>query len=108
MHNVLKLEDLIAFQNCIFVQDCLNKKLPFCFNLYFQLVSEIHSIKTKSYELGSIHIPYYATTKYGLNSITRKCIDIWNFFTKVFNCNLFVLTRSMIKCKICTYFTESY
>ncbi len=40
MHNVLKLKDLVALQNCRFVHDFLNKKLPICFNTYFQFVSE--------------------------------------------------------------------
>ena len=108
MYNVLKLNDLIALQNCLFVQDFLNKKLPICFNSYFKLLRDIHSINTKSSELGCIHIPYYKTTKYGLNSITRKCIDSWNCFTNVFSCNLSKLTRSTLKHKISNYFIESY
>ena len=88
LHKVLKLKDLIALQNSLFVHDFLNNKLPKCFNKYFHLVCEIHSIGTKSSELGCLHVPYFATTKYGLNSITRKCIDGWNFFTKTLNCKL--------------------
>ena len=75
IHNVLKLNDLIALQNCLFVHDFLSGKLPTCFNTYSQLVNEIHPIKTKSSILGCLHVPYSATTKYGLHSITRKCID---------------------------------
>ena len=108
IHNVLKLNDLIALQNCLFVQDFLNKKLPICFNSYFQLVSETHSTNTKSYGLGCLHVPYFSTTKYGLNSFTRKCIDSWNFFTKTLNCNLLELSRSKLKLKISTYCIESY
>ena len=108
MLNVLKLKDLIALQNCLFVHDFLNKKLPICFNTYFQQVSEIHPMNTKSSELGCLYVPFFATSKYGLNSITRKCIDIWNFFTKTFNCNLNKLTRPMLKLKISSYFIESY
>ena len=76
MFNILKLNDTIALQNCLFVKDFFNNKLPICFNSYFQ------SISTKSSERGCIHIPFFATTKYGLNSFTRKCIDSWNFFTE--------------------------
>ena len=82
MFNILKLSDIIALQNCIFVQDVFNNKLPICFNPYFQSISNIHSIDTKSSEFGCIHIPLFATTKYGLNSFTRKCIDSWNLFSK--------------------------
>ena len=54
MINVLKLNDPITLQNCLFVQDFLNKKLPICFNSYFQLLSDIHCINTKNSELGCI------------------------------------------------------
>ena len=93
MFNILKLNDNIALQNCIFVQDFFNNKLPICFNSYFQSISDIHSVNTKRSELGCIHIPFFATTKYGLNSFTRKCIDSWNLFTKIFDCNLSALNR---------------
>jgi hypothetical protein len=108
INNVLKLNDLIALQNILFVHDFINNKLPTCFNGYFQPVSEIHSINTKSSELGCLHIPYYATTKYGLNSITRQCIDSWNLFSKTLNCNLSELSRSKLKHKITLYYIESY
>ena len=62
MFNILKLNDIIALQNCIFVQDFFNNKLPIYFNSYFQSISDIHSINTKSSELGCIHIHFFATT----------------------------------------------
>ncbi len=108
IHNVLKLKDLVASQNCLFVHDFLNKKLPICFNTYFQLVSEIHSTNTRNSLLGCIQVPYFSTTKYGLNSATRKCIDCWNFFTKTFNCNLSELSRPVLKRKILKYCLGSY
>ena len=108
MFNILKLNDIIALQNCLFIQDFLSNKLPICFNSYFQSISDIHSINTKSSELGCIHIPFFATTKYGLNSFTRICIDNWNFFKRKSNCNLFELNRPMLKRKIVSYFIESY
>ena len=108
MFNILKLNDNIALQNRIFVHDFVNNKLPIFFNSYFQSISDIHSINTKGSEQGCIHIPFFTTTKYGLNSFTRKCIDSWNLFTKQFNCNLSTLGRSMLKRKILSYFIESY
>ena len=108
MFNILKLNDIMALQNCIFVHDLFNNKLPICFNSYFQSISDIHSINTKSSEIGCIHIPFFSTTIYGLNSFTRKCIDSWNFFTRKFNCNLSTLNISTLKCKILSYFFASY
>ena len=107
-HKVLKLDDFIALQNCLFVHDSINNKLPSCFNSYFQSIKEIHPINTKSSVLGCIHVPYFSTTKYGLNSISRKCIDSWNFFTKKFNCNLIELTRSVLKRRLSSFFIDSY
>ena len=107
-HNVLKLDDLIALQICLFVHDFINNKLPSCFNSNFQSIKEINPINTKSSVLGCIHVPYFSTTKYGLNSISRKCIDSWNFFTKRINCNLIELTRSVLKRRISSFFIDSY
>ena len=108
MHKVLKLSDFITLQNCILVHDFLNNKLPHCFKTYFKPVSEIHDINTKASELGCLHVPYFATTKYGLNSISRKCIDSWNFFTKKMDLKLLELSRSTLKNKISSYYIESY
>ena len=57
--NVLKLDDLIALLNCLFVHDFINNKLPSCFKSYFQSIKEIHPINTKSSVIGCIHVPYF-------------------------------------------------
>ena len=106
--SILKLEHQIALQNCLFVHDYFKNKLPNCFADYFHTTQEIYQINTKSSELGSLFIPYFSTSKYGLNSVTRKCIDIWNFFTKTFNSNLLQLSRHVLKTRIQTHFMESY
>ena len=107
-NNILKLEHLIALQNCLFVHDYLKNKLPSCFVNYFHTIKNIHSIITKSSDLGCLYIPSFSTSKYGLNSITKRCIDSWNSFTKTFNCNLLQLTRHSLKNKITSYFINSY
>ena len=81
-YNVLKLNDLITLQNCLFVHDFFNNKLPTCFSTLFQPVYEIHDRITKNSELSCLYVPFARTTKYGLNSFTHICIDNWNFFTK--------------------------
>ena len=105
---ILRLEDLITLQNCIFVHDYLKNKLPVCFNDYFQIVNEVHSIGTKSNQLGCLFIPHVSTKKYGLNSITRKSISSWNYFSKLFNCNLSQLSRPVLKNKITSHFFDLY
>jgi len=105
---ILKLKDLISLQNCLFVHDFFHKDLPSCFSTYFTPVSEIHSRNTRSAQLGCLFIPEFLTKRYGLNSITRKCIDKWNFFSKTFQCNLRTLTRTDLKKRITSYFLDSY
>ena len=58
MFNILKLNDNIALQNCLFVQDFFNNKLPICFNSYFHSISEIHSINTKALNWAVFTYPF--------------------------------------------------
>ena len=94
---ILKLEDLITLQNILFVYDFLKTTLPTCFDSYFSKMSDMRSIRTKGSELECLFTPYFATTKYGLNSITRKCIDSWNMFSKTFNIDLLTYSRPSLK-----------
>ena len=107
-NNILKLENHIELQNCLFVHDFLNNNLPNCFKDYFIKINEIHSIRTTSSKLGCLYTPYLSTTRYGLNSITKKCIDIWNFFTKYFKQDLSTLNRNSFKHKIYKYYIDGY
>ena len=71
-------------------------------------MSDMRSIRTKGSELGCLFTPYFATTKYGLNSITRKCIDSWNMFSKTFNIDLLTFSRPSLKEKIKEHFIANY
>ena len=107
-NNVLKLEDHIKIQNCLFVFDYYSGRLPQCFNGYFTKINEVHSIETISSKLGCLYTPRFATTRYGLNSITRKCIVNWNFFAKHFNNDLLTYKRNEFKHKLEGYFFSTY
>ena len=107
-NNILKLSDQVTTQNCLFVFDHLNKNLPQCFINYFTRTNEIHQIQTTSSRLGCLFLPRFATTKYGINSITRKCIINWNYFTRYFNCDLAYYRRSKLKEKLTSYFLNTY
>ena len=91
---ILKLQDFITLQNCLFVHDSLNDNLPLSFDNYFKSVTDVHTIDTRSAALGCLFVTHANSTKFGLNSITRKCIDDWNHFSKLFNVNLRYLSRS--------------
>ena len=105
---ILKLMDLITLHNALMVHDFFNNTLPLCFDPYFKTIKEVHGLGTKSAKLGCLFIPPVATTKYGLKSIKRKCIDTWNTLTKMFNCDLSNLARTQLKNKITKYFIDSY
>ena len=107
-YKIIKLNDFISLQNCMFVYDFLNNNLPTCFAQYFKLVKVIHSIGTKSSEMGCLYVPHFATKTYGLNSITKKSIDSWNYFTKTFKCNLKNYSRTALKNKITCHFLNTY
>ena len=94
-------------QNCLFVHDFLTKNLPECFNGYFQKLDEIYTedtANTINLDLGCLFTPYKSTVRYGLCSVTRKCIDSWNFFTKEFKTDLSKLSRSVLRTKILKFF----
>ena len=43
---ILKIHDNVKVQNCLFVHDSLNNKLPDCFKNYFTMLSDLHDTKT--------------------------------------------------------------
>lgn len=104
----LKLEDHIKIQNCLFVFDYLSGRLPHCFDGYFTRISEVHSIQTVSSQLGCLYIPHFSTTRYGLNSIVRKCAKTWNFFSKHLKNDLSVYKRGQLKSILEKFYISSY
>ena len=107
-NNILRLTDFVSLQNCLFVHDYLNNNLPFCFKNYFRTIHVIHGKGTRSQQLGLLFVPHFSTKKYGLSSITRKCINSWNSFSRIFNCSLKTLSRFSLKSRITEYFIDSY
>ena len=85
---ILKIKDHITLQNCLLVYDFINNKLPKSFNNAFVKVKDVHTITTRNANVGNLFIPYSNTTRYGLNSIYRKSIVAWNYFTKQLKENL--------------------
>ena len=107
-NKILKLDDYIKMQNCLFVHDFLHKNLPECFDDYFQKLEDVYTDDTNTInsELGCLYTPYKSTEKYGICSITRKCIDSWNFFTKELKTDLSKLSRPVLKSKINKYYNN--
>ena len=106
--NILKLEDQVKLQNCLFVYDVLTKVSPICFHKYFTLTKTIHPLNTKNAKLGCLFVTNSGTVTYGLNSITNKCISNWNDITKKFNVDLLSVKRHQLKKRIKIHFTQHY
>ena len=119
-HNILKLKDLVKLQNCTFVHDFIHNQLPLNFNAYFTQIRDSHGIGTISSGIGCLFTPYFSSTNYGLNSVTRKCIENWNYFCKTLyneinkdraeneRITLSDLSRPVLRKKLFDYFISSY
>ena len=105
---ILKLNDQIILQNCLFVHDTLNKKSPECFHGYFKFTSDIHNLTTRSSNLGCLYASRNRTIRFGLNSITNQCVSDWNFMSRKFNINLLQLSRDNLKSNLKLYFVQTY
>ena len=82
---ILKFKDNIVLQNCLFVYDYLKENLPNSFTNTFKRVDDTYPIITRSAVTDQLVGPSYNTTRYGLNSIYKKCIDSWNMITSEIN-----------------------
>ncbi len=98
--SILKLQDFIQLQNCLFVYDAIKNTAPDSFHSYFAKINEVHDINTINSDLGCMFTPFRATTRYGLNSIIRKCISSWNYFSHQLHLDLSSLSRFKLKSKI--------
>ena len=64
---IVKLQDFIKLQNCLFIYDYLNASLPDCFeDYYFRLNSMYFNVKTRNSNLGCLFSP------------SKKNYEVWN------------------------------
>ena len=118
-NKILKFQDRVTLDNCLFVYDSLKNKLPRCFKGYFKTLEETYSsnVRTRNSKSGCLALSSANSTKYGLKSFKRTAITAWNDFTKLFrenqvinneNVTLLQLSRSELKKSIITHFLDSY
>ena len=106
--NILKLRDQIVLQNCLFTHDALNNVAPSCFHDYFMHTRNHHNLGTRQANLGCLSAPKYSTFRYGIFSITNKCISHWNALCKNLNIDLLTLTRYQLKKKLFHHLRKDY
>ena len=105
---ILKLGDLIVLQNCLFVHDTLNKVSPLCFHNYFQHTRNLHPHNTRGADFGCLLVTPYSTTRYGINSITRLCVQNWNDISRHSSFDLVSISRHKLKSYIRHLLIQSY
>ena len=112
---ILKIQDSIVLQNCLFVHDYFNDKLPSSFNNIFTKVDNTHSFFTRNSADGLIAKASYNTTTYGLKSIYNQCVESWNNITislkkedNQLPPNLYNMNRNKVKQRITDLFLNSY
>ena len=108
-NKILKLQDFVRLQNCLFIHDYLNNSLPKCFDdYYFKLNSIYINLQTRNSNLGCLFSFSKNTTQYGLNSITQKSINTWNSISKDLNTDLSGITRHKLKTILTQRFIDQY
>ena len=111
--------DNISLNNCLLVHDYYNNKLPQSFIDFFTKATDLHTVGTRSSNLGFLIIKRFNSTKYGAKQISKICASDWNSLTRRINddrncmkdkapINLHDLPRSTLKRKITNYFLNSY
>ena len=108
-NGILKLNDYIKMQNCLFVYDYLNNMLPKIFeDYYFKLNYLYFNIQTRNAKLCCLFSPSKNTTKYGLNSITQQSIYTWNSITKNLGKDLSSFSRYQLKDLLIQHYMSKY
>ena len=69
---ILKLNDVILFNNCMFVLKTIHNEQPSTFSNFFKVSHNEHNYNTRG---ANVIEPNVKTTTYGLNSIKYKSAD---------------------------------
>ena len=108
-NKILKFEDTIKLNDCLFVHDYLHDLLPVSFEDYYFKSNDIHPlVRTRNSKLGCLFLPSCKTTNYGLKSITIKSIHTWNDVSTETKTDLSGLSRPDLKKLITEYFLAKY
>ena len=78
-NRILKINDQINLNACLFTHAAVNFNLPPVFNDWFGFSRDSHSYHTRYSQLGSLCLNHYNTHQYGKYSPQNSCIKVWNF-----------------------------
>ena len=105
---ILKLEDSVKLLNILFVKSVNSQNCPECFNDFAIPVSQIHYYRTRQAANGHMFVSHSNTTTYGLNSVTKKCINNWNTLSHKLKLNFCEMSFNCIKKTIIRHFLNAY
>ena len=78
----MKMKDILNYNNCLFVHDQINEKLPNTIVEYFIIASNQHSYNTRGSKYKTIINSISNSTTCGLQSIKCRAALDWNEVTK--------------------------
>ena len=85
---ILKFEDTIFYNNCLFVSNCLAKTTPEAFNNTYKLTQDNHTYSTRGSRNKLIDVPKVNTHYYGTNSFKLTSLRQWNSLQNTLNFDL--------------------
>ena len=77
--NTLKFIDIIYTENCVFINNCLNKDTFAVFAQNYNLCSNTHTYDTKSSSKDLLFVLTYNSTRFRRKSIIHSSALFWNY-----------------------------
>ena len=83
--NILKFIDIIYTENCVFINNCLNKDTFAVFAQNYNLGSNTHTYDTRSSSKDLLFVPTYNSTRFRRKSIIHFSALSWNDLQSMFH-----------------------
>ena len=106
---ILKFEDHIKVQNCLFIHDCIKGNIPPVLSENIKPTFNVHSYNTRAADQYHISLPKIRTEVYGIKSVSYNSTHVWNILAKQFAVHD-LPNKSRLYCKklITKHYLENY
>ena len=82
---IMKLKDILLYNNCIFAYDQINENLAENFKDFFLMTENQHDYNTRGTTSKTVVRTTINSTTYGLNSVQYRVASVWNQISKNFD-----------------------
>ena len=106
--NVLKVKDHVFLNNCLFVYDCLNNKVPQVFLDYCNTTLQQHQHNTRGVNRQTIILPQVNTKCYGRESFIFQSSLNWYSLSTNLGINTQTLSRTQLLLKTKLWLLNQY